>query len=108
MLRCRTCATRVPQRACRTCSLTPSLPTQFPPAPPRPPIPSPPRSRFYEVFPNPLVSRDRFARFQADVVLEDMAPTKRLADLGLEATSMEMPGFSFLHRFRQGMGGHFA
>ena len=82
-------------------------PTVNPPAP-APLRPPPTRSRYYEIFPNPLVSRDRFARLQADVVLEDMAPTKRLADLGLEATSMEMPGFSFLHRFRQGMGGHFA
>ena len=31
-----------------------------------------------------------------------VAPTKRLHDLGIEATSMEMPGFSFLHRHRQG------
>lgn len=45
---------------------------------------------------------------QADNVLDQLAPTKRLHDLGLEATSMELPGFSFLHRFRQGMGGHFA
>ena len=41
---------------------------------------------------------------QSDVVLDDMAPTMRLHDLGLEATSMELPGFSYLHRFRQGMG----
>jgi hypothetical protein len=39
---------------------------------------------------------------QSDVVLDDMAPTKRLHDLGLEATSMEQPGFTFLHRFRSG------
>ena len=38
----------------------------------------------------------------ADVVLDELAPTKRLHDLGLEATSMEMPGFTFLHRYRQG------
>ena len=31
-----------------------------------------------------------------------MAPTKRLHDLGIEATSMEMPGFTFLHRYRTG------
>ena len=29
---------------------------------------------------------------QSDVVLDDLAPTKRLHDLGLEATSMESPG----------------
>ena len=51
---------------------------------------------------NPLVTRDTFLRMQADVVLDDLAPTKRLHDLGIEATSMEMPGFSFLHRHRQG------
>ncbi len=27
-------------------------------------------------------------------------------DLGIEATSMEMPGFNFLHRYRS--GSHFA
>ena len=39
---------------------------------------------------------------QADVILDDLSPTKRLAELGLEATSMELPGFSFLERYRQG------
>ncbi len=39
---------------------------------------------------------------QSDVVLDDLAPTKRLHDLGIEATSMETPGFTFLHRFRTG------
>ncbi len=52
--------------------------------------------------PNPLVTRDRFQRWSADVVLDEMAPTKRLADLGIEASSMEQPGFTFLHRFRSG------
>ena len=51
---------------------------------------------------DPLVTRDLFLRMQSDVVLDDLAPTKRLHDLGIEATSMEMPGFSFLHRHRQG------
>jgi uncharacterized protein YbjT (DUF2867 family) len=51
---------------------------------------------------NPLVTRDLFLRMQADVVLDDLAPTRRLHDLGIEATSMEMPGFSFLHRHRHG------
>lgn len=44
---------------------------------------------------------------QADVVLDDLAPTKRLADLGLEATSMELPGFTFLERYAQGNPGDF-
>ena len=39
---------------------------------------------------------------QSDVVLDETAPTKRLHDLGIEATSMEMPGFNFLHRYRSG------
>ena len=39
---------------------------------------------------------------QADVVLDETAPTKRLHDLDVEATSMEMPGFNFLHRYRSG------
>lgn len=51
---------------------------------------------------DPLVTRDTFLRMQSDVVLDDLAPTKRLHDLGIEATSMEMPGFSFLHRHRSG------
>jgi nucleoside-diphosphate-sugar epimerase len=54
------------------------------------------------VLPNPLINRDRFQRMQADVVLDDLAPTKRLHDLGLEATTMEAPGFTFLHRYRTG------
>ena len=52
--------------------------------------------------PNPLVTKDRFRRMQSDAVLDGMAPSKRLHDLGIEATSMEMPGFTFLHRFRSG------
>lgn len=52
--------------------------------------------------PNPLITRDRFRRMQNDVVLNEMAPTKRLHDLGLEATSMEMPSFTWLHRYRTG------
>jgi uncharacterized protein YbjT (DUF2867 family) len=55
-----------------------------------------------DVFPNPLINRDRFLRMQSDVVLDDMAPTKRLHDLGIEATSMESPNFTFLHRYRSG------
>ena len=42
------------------------------------------------------------SRTQTDVVLDETAPTKRLHDLGIEATSMEMPGFNFLHRYRSG------
>jgi hypothetical protein len=54
------------------------------------------------LLPNPLVTKDRFRRMQSDVVLDDMAPTKRLADLAVEPTHMEMPGFTWLHRFRSG------
>lgn len=54
------------------------------------------------VLPSPLLTRDRVLRMQSDVVLDDMSPTKRLHDLELEATSMEMPGFNWLHRFRSG------
>ena len=36
------------------------------------------------------------------MVLDETAPTQRLHDLGIEATSMEMPGFNFLHRYRSG------
>jgi hypothetical protein len=39
---------------------------------------------------------------QSDVVLDVLAPTMRLHHLGIEATSMEMPGFTFLHRYRSG------
>jgi hypothetical protein len=39
---------------------------------------------------------------QSDVVLDETAPTLRLHDLGIEATSMEMPGFNYLHRYRSG------
>jgi uncharacterized protein YbjT (DUF2867 family) len=52
--------------------------------------------------PNPLVDADRFLRWQADVVLDELAPTLRLHDLGIEASSMEMPGFNFLHMYRSG------
>ena len=55
-----------------------------------------------QLLPNPLICKDRFRRMQGDVVLDDLSPTKRLHDLGIEATSMEMPGFTFLHRFRSG------
>ncbi|RYG47420.1 hypothetical protein EON67_08590 [archaeon] len=57
---------------------------------------------FIGVFPNPLIVRDRFRRMQSDVVLDEMAPTMRLHHLGIEATSMELPGFTFLHRYRTG------
>lgn len=55
-----------------------------------------------EQLPNPLVTRDRFRRMQTDVVLDDMAQTRRLHDLDIEATSMELPGFTFLHQYRSG------
>lgn len=54
------------------------------------------------LLPNPLIEKDRFLRLQTDCVLDEMAPTKRLHDLDVEATSMELPGFNFLHRFRTG------
>jgi len=47
--------------------------------------------------PHPLVTDDRFLRLQTDVVLDELAPTLRLHDLGIEASSMEHPGFNFLH-----------
>jgi NADH dehydrogenase (ubiquinone) 1 alpha subcomplex subunit 9 len=55
-----------------------------------------------DLLPNPLITKDRFRRMQSDVVLDDMAPSKRLHDLGIEATSMESPSVIFLQRFRQG------
>ena len=62
----------------RRCICSPSIPRHNT-SPPPPPSPS-----------------------QSDVVLDETAPTKRLHDLGIEATSMEMPGFNFLHRYRSG------
>ena len=35
-------------------------------------------------------------------MLDELAPTKRLHDLGVAATSLEAPGFNFLHRYRTG------
>lgn len=55
-----------------------------------------------QMLPNPLITKDRFLRMQNDVVLDELAPTKRLHDLEIEATSMEQPGFTWLHRFRSG------
>lgn len=60
-----------------------------------------------ELKPMPIITKDRLRRMQADVVLDPMAATRRLHDLGIEATSMELPGFTFLHRFRIGLGSHF-
>jgi NADH dehydrogenase (ubiquinone) 1 alpha subcomplex subunit 9 len=54
------------------------------------------------VLPYPLVHADRFRRWQEDNVLDDARDSKRLHHLGLQATSMEMPGFSWLHTFRTG------
>ena len=54
------------------------------------------------VLPSPLITADRFLRFQSDVVLDELSPSLRLHDLGIEATSMEMPGFNFLHMYRTG------
>lgn len=58
--------------------------------------------RAIDCLPNPLVTRDFFRRMQADNVLDPLAPTKRLHDLGIEATSLEMPAHSWLHRHRTG------
>ena len=58
--------------------------------------------RGFETLPNPLITSDRFLRLQTDVVLDELAPTLRLHDLGIEASSMEMPGFNFLHMYRTG------
>ena len=54
------------------------------------------------LLPNPLITKDRFRRMLSDVVLADMAPSKRLHHLGVEATSMEAPGFTWLQRYRTG------
>ena len=35
-------------------------------------------------------------------MLDELAPTKRLHDLGVEANSMENSGYTFLHRYRTG------
>jgi hypothetical protein len=61
--------------------------------------------RAIEVLPNPLLTSDLFLRMQSDCVLDELAPTKRLHDLGIEATSLEMPGHSWLHRWGRGRGG---
>ena len=56
--------------------------------------------------PNPLITRDRFARMATDVVLDDLSPTLRLHDLGLQATRLDTPGgWAFLAAYRQGQGG---
>lgn len=56
----------------------------------------------FNVMPSPLVSADRFQRMQSDNVLDPASAAKRLHDVGVEATSLEMPGFNFLHRYRSG------
>lgn len=48
------------------------------------------------VWPEPPLCADRMTRMGIDNVLNVAAPTKRLADLGIEATSMELPGLQFL------------
>lgn len=52
--------------------------------------------------PNPMFTEDTFQRMQEDAILDPAADTKRLHDLKIEATSMEFPGFSFLHGYRSG------
>lgn len=58
--------------------------------------------RALEMIPEPRIVRDRFLRMQTDNVLDPTAATKRLHDLDLSATSMEMPGMLHLRQFREG------
>lgn len=50
----------------------------------------------------PVVNKDKLQRWQTDNIIDEMAATKRLHDLSIEATSMESPGFNWLHAFRSG------
>lgn len=54
------------------------------------------------MLPNPMFTEDTFQRMMEDCILDPTADTKRLHDLRIEATSMEFPGFSFLHGYRSG------
>lgn len=54
------------------------------------------------LFPTTPLSQDKLQRWQTDNVLDSNAASKRLHDLGIAATSMEMPGFTWLHQFRPG------
>lgn len=54
------------------------------------------------LLPNPVFTDDTFRTMQEDTVLDPSSGTKRLHDLKIEATSMEFPGFSFLHGYRSG------
>ena len=56
----------------------------------------------FELLPEPIVSEDRMTRLQLDCVLDDVSRAKRLHDLGIEASSLEMPGYTWLHSFRTG------
>lgn len=53
----------------------------------------------FEQLPEPMVVRDRFQRMQTDNVLDTTAATKRLHDLDIQATSMEMPGLLHLRQY---------
>ncbi|KAA0156691.1 hypothetical protein FNF27_01168 [Cafeteria roenbergensis] len=50
----------------------------------------------------PVIDKDKFQRWQTDNVLDEMAATKRLHDLNIEATSLEAPGFNWMHQYRTG------
>jgi NADH dehydrogenase (ubiquinone) 1 alpha subcomplex subunit 9 len=54
------------------------------------------------LLPSPIITADRFRRWQEDCVLDETSDAKRLHDLNIEATSLEMPGFSWLHTYRTG------
>ena len=56
----------------------------------------------FEQLPEPLIVRDRFLRMQTDNVLDTTAATKRLHDLDVQATSMEMPGLLHLRHYIEG------
>jgi uncharacterized protein YbjT (DUF2867 family) len=50
----------------------------------------------------PIVNKDLLQRWQTDNVMDAMSPAKRFHDLRIEATSLETPGFNWLHQFRSG------
>jgi len=56
------------------------------------------------ILPLPLVHEEKMRQMGTDCVLDTAAGSKRLHDLDLEATSMESPGFNWLHMYRT--GGH--
>jgi len=50
----------------------------------------------------PIIDKDKLRRWQTDNVLDDASATRRLHDLRIEATSLEKPGFNWLHQYRTG------